>query len=128
MKTLLVVVLSLVLLAGCQSQPAYTDTGEPGQIKAVVFYDDNGNGRLDNSEPGAQIELHISQEISCPPTRLENGATISTDVDGFAIFRDLNPGKYCVAPIGNFVMTTKMTQEVYVSSEEITNIVFGISK
>jgi uncharacterized protein (DUF2141 family) len=128
MKILLVFALSLVLLAGCQSQPAFTDTGEPGQIKALVFYDDNGNGRLDNGETGAQIELNISQEISCPPTRLDNGATISTDVDGFAIFRDLNPGKYCVAPIGNFVMTTKMTQEVYVSSEEITNIVFGISK
>jgi uncharacterized protein (DUF2141 family) len=128
MKILLVFALFLVLLAGCQSQPAFTDTGEPGQIKALVFYDDNGNGRLDNGETGAQIELNISQVISCPPTRLDNGATISTDVDGVAIFRDLNPGKYCVAPLGNYVMTTKMTQEVYVNSEEITTVVFGVSK
>jgi uncharacterized protein (DUF2141 family) len=128
MKILLFFTLSLVLLAGCQNQPAFTDTGEPGQIKAVVFYDDNGNGSMDNGETGAQIELNISQEISCPPSRLDNAATLSTNLNGVAIFMDLNPGKYCVAPLGNYVMTTKMTQEVYVSSEEISTVMFGISK
>jgi hypothetical protein len=27
-----------------------TDTGKPGQIKAVVFYDENGNGSRDPGE------------------------------------------------------------------------------
>jgi uncharacterized protein (DUF2141 family) len=128
MKILLFLIVSLYMLAACQSQPSFTDTGGPGQIKAIVFYDDNGNGQMDNSESGAQIELNISQEISCPPSRLDNAATLSTDVNGVVIFMDLKPGKYCVSPIGNYVMTTKMTQEVDVSSQEITTVMFGVSK
>ena len=71
MKYLLVFILSLAFLAGCQSQPDYTDNGNPGQIKAVIFYDDNRNGAMDDDETGAQTEVGISQDVSCPPSTRE---------------------------------------------------------
>jgi len=54
MKHLLVFVLMLVLLTACgESEPSFTDNGNPGDIKAVVFYDDNQNGIMDSGETGA---------------------------------------------------------------------------
>jgi uncharacterized protein (DUF2141 family) len=126
MKSLLVFVLLLALSAGCQSQPAYTDNGNPGQIKAVIFYDDNRNGIMDSNEAGVQTELGISQEISCPPSNDEAIAPIVADVNGVVFFQELKPGKYCIHPMGNFGMTTKQNLEIYVSSEATTTAMFGI--
>jgi hypothetical protein len=128
MKSLMVFVLSLVLLTSCQSQPPYTDNGNLGQIKAVIFYDSDRNGVMDGSESGAQIELGISQDISCPPSRDEAITPIVADVNGVVLFQELKPGKYCIHPIGNFGMTTKQNQEVYVSSDQTTTVLFGIVK
>jgi uncharacterized protein (DUF2141 family) len=128
MKPLLVFVLSLALLTGCQSQPAYTDNGNPGQIKAVVFYDDNRNGTMDSGETGAQVEVGISQDISCPPSNMDKITSVNADADGTAIITDLKPGKYCVAPTGDYRMTTKLTQELYVSSDVTTTVMFGIDR
>jgi uncharacterized protein (DUF2141 family) len=128
MKSLLVFVLSLTLLTGCQSQPAFTDNGNPGQIKAVVFYDNNRNGIMDSAETGAQVEVGISQDISCPPTSMDKITTFNTDASGIALITDLKPGKYCLHLIGEYSPTTKLTQDIYVSSDMITTVAFGIVK
>jgi uncharacterized protein (DUF2141 family) len=128
MKPLLVFVIFFVLLTGCQSQPAYTDNGNLGQIKAVIFYDDNSNGVMDSGETGVQTELGISQDVSCPPSRKDTITAINADVNGVVLFTDLKPGKYCVHPIANFGMTTKQNLEIYVSSDETTTVSFGIVK
>ena len=118
-------VLSLTLLTGCQSQPTHIDNGNPGQLKAIVFYDDNKNGAVDNGESGTQAKVAIAQEVSCPPINDPNW--MDTDSSGVVLFEDLKPGKYCVFPFSNgLAMSTKMTQEVYVSSDAITTIIFGI--
>jgi uncharacterized protein (DUF2141 family) len=128
MKHLMVFIFFFVLLTGCQSQPAFTDNGNPGQIKAVVFYDDNRNGVMDGGETGAQIEIGISQDISCPASSQDKVTNIQADANGAVIFKDLKPGKYCVNLNGNYNNTTKLTQEVYVSSDLITTVMFGIVK
>ena len=125
MKHLLIFAWLLALLTACNSEPPYTDNGNSGQIKTIVFYDDNGNGTMDTGESGAQSQVAISQEVSCPPTSDPNW--IDTDSNGTYVFKDLEPGKYCVLPFSNGLsMTTKMTQEVYVSSDWVTTVAFGI--
>lgn len=128
MKYLLVFILLLVFLAGCQSQPAYSDNGNPGQIEAIIFYDDNRNGVMDGSETGVQTELGISQDVSCPPSRAEAISSLTADENGVALFMDLTPGKYCIHLIRNFGMTTRQNLEVYVSSDQTTTVAFGVVK
>lgn len=128
MKYLLVFILLLVFLAGCQSQPAYSDNGNPGQIEAIIFYDDNRNGVMDGSETGVQTELGISQDVSCPPSRAEAISSLTADENGVALFMDLTPGKYCIHLIRNFGMTTRQNLEVYVSSDQTATVAFGVVK
>ncbi|HEY6072529.1 MAG TPA: SdrD B-like domain-containing protein [Anaerolineales bacterium] len=128
MKRLLVTALAFALMAGCNSQPPYVDNGNPGQIKAVFFYDDNRNGTQDSGESGAQVEAGISHDVSCPATSTDKTTIVMAGADGAALFKDLKPGRYCVVPWGNFSMTTKLTQVVYVSSDAITTVKFGIIK
>ncbi len=123
MKRLLVVSLWLGFLAGCASQPLYTDNGNSGQIKAVVFYDDNKNGVIDGAETGFQTQVALSQEVSCPPTGKPDW--VDTDASGVHVYQDLKPGKYCVFSRGGGGGTTRLTQEVYVSSDQTTTVVFG---
>ncbi len=122
-KILLTTVILVVLLAGCGKQPTYTDNGNPGQIKAVVFYDDNKNGVMDSGETGAPQRVAISQEVTCTPADPEY---VSTDADGEVLFKDLKPGRYCVFVGNGYGMTTKMLLEVYVSSDLVTVAPFGI--
>ena len=124
MKPLILFTLFLTLLIGCDSQPAFVDNGDPGQIKAVVFYDNNKNSVMDSSETGAPLRVAISQEVSCPPSGIPN--FVETDVNGESLFTDLKPGKYCVFVDNNSGMTTKMTQEVYLSSDQELVVMFGI--
>ena len=126
MKRLLFFVLLLTFLNGCASQPLNTDTGKPGQIKVVVFYDDNKNGVMDAGESGAQSRVAISQELSCPPAGDPNW--VDTDPSGIHVFQDLKPGKYCVFPLGAVSYTTKMTQEAYVSSDQVATVAFGMER
>ena len=130
MRRLLMRGVLLVLLTACGNrEPAFTDNGNPGQIKVVVFYDDNKNGAMDTGETSAQVEVGISQEVSCPAGSLDKVTPMTTDKNGEAVFDNLKPGKYCVAPIlGSLSMTTKYTQEVYVSSDVVTTVLFGIVK
>lgn len=125
--TFLRMILFLVL-AGCGTQPTYTDNGNPGQIEVTVFYDDNKNGKLDSGESGAPVEAGISQDISCPPSSQDKNIYSNADANGIALFENLKPGKYCVGLNGNYSNTTKMTLEVYVSSDRRTMVSFGIAR
>lgn len=126
MKRFLVFVLLLALLTSCDRKPQYTDNGNPGQIKAVVFYDDNKNGTMDSGETGAPQRVAITQEVTCTPTGTPN--FVQTDVNGVTMFRDLKPGMYCVFIDNGYGMTTKMDYQVYVSSDLVTTVMFGVVK
>lgn len=129
MKRFLVFVFMLVLLTACgESAPPYVDNGNPGQIKAVFFYDDNGNGQMDDGEEGVQAQqiAGMSQEISCPPT--STPVFEDSDSSGAIEFNDLKPGKYCLYLNNGFLPTTKQTQEVYVSSDQVTTVYFGVTR
>ncbi len=128
MKNFLAILLFGIILTGCQTQPAFTDNGNPGQIKAVIFYDENRNGVMDGSETGAQTELGLSQDVSCPPSRKDAITPMLAGADGVALFSNLKPGEYCIHPVQNFGMTTRQNQKVYVSSEQTTTVFFGIEK
>jgi len=126
-SSVLVVALLVVVLSACGgNQPAYTDNGNPGQIKVTVFYDDNKNGRQGGNETGAQVEVGISQDVSCPASSLDKNTFASTNGNGITVFSDLKPGRYCLGLNGNYSMTTKSTVEVYVSSDQVATIHFGI--
>ena len=129
MKRLLVFGLMLVLLTACgESEPPFTDNGNPGQIKAIFFFDDNKNGQQDDGETGVQAQsiVGIAQEISCPPT--STPSYVDTDANGVYEFKDLKPGKYCLYLNNGFTPVTKLTQEVYVSSDMVTTVYFGMGR
>ena len=125
MKKILLLGLMLVLLAACgESEPSYTDNGNPGQIQVTVFYDDNSNGAMDAGESGAPSRVAISQEVSCPPS--SDPAWRGTGANGSYTYQELQPGKYCVFFESNGMsVTTKMTQEVFVSSDQVAIVYFG---
>lgn len=128
MKRLLILGLMLVLLTACgESESQFTDNGNPGQIKVIVFIDANSNGTMEASESGTASRVAIAQEVSCPPTSDPN--LVQTDSNGTYTYQELQPGKYCVFFESNgLAVTTKMTQEVYVSSEQTTTVYFGFVK
>ncbi len=127
MKRSLVFGLILVLLTACgESEPQFTDNGNPGQIKVIVFIDANSNGSMEAGEAGTASRVAISQEVSCPPTSDPNW--LDTDSNGIYTYQELQPGKYCVFFESNGLpATTKLTQEVFVSSEQMTTAHFGIA-
>ena len=126
MKHLLVFVFLVALLAACaKSAPPYTDNGNPGQIKVVVFVDSNQNGVLDGDEKGASAKVALMQEISCPGT--SQPAWQDADANGARTFDDLKPGKYCVMINTERSVTSKLTQEVFVSSDTTTDATFSVS-
>lgn len=128
MKRLLIVGLILVLLTACGgSEPPFTDNGNPGQIQVIVYLDANSNGSMESDESGAASRVAIAQEVSCPSISDPNW--FDADSNGIHIYQELQPGKYCVFFDSNgLAVTTKMTQEVYVSSEQTTTVYFGFAK
>ena len=125
-RTLFHLAAAFILLAGCEQQPTYTDNGNPGAIKATVFFDDNKNGTMDGNETGAPVEIGVSQDISCPPSSLDKNTFSRADTTGVAFIGSLKPGKYCVGLNGNYSNTTRMNLQVFVSSDLITVVAFGI--
>ena len=126
MKLPWMLLLSVALLSGCQAGQSYTDNGSPGHIKATVFHDNNRNGVMDSDEAGAPVDVGISQPNSCPGSTFPDLTIVRADASGTALFRDLAPGKYCVHPVGPTNATTRLAQEVYVSSDEVATVAFGI--
>ncbi len=124
---LLCIILSY-MLAGCDKQPPYIDNGNPGQIKVFVFYDDNRNGAMDGGEAGVPAEVGISQDVSCPPSSRDKNTYSKADGNGIALFENLKPGKYCIGLNGNYNNTTKMNQEIFVSSDLRIVVLFGIAR
>ena len=127
MKRLLVFVLMLVFLTACgESEPSFTDNGNPGHIKAVVFYDDNQNGIMDNGETGAPSHrLALADRVGCSSS---TGSLnfVPTDSNGIVNFNDLKPGLYCVAIDNGYKTTTKLNLDAHVSSDVVTTVMFGV--
>lgn len=127
MKRLLVFVLTLVFLAACgESEPQFTDNGNPGHIKAVVFYDENQNGIMDSDETVApSIRLALADQVGCTSS---TGTLnfVPTDSDGVVNFSDLKPGRYCVGIDNGYKTTTKLNMDAYVSSDTVTTVAFGV--
>ena len=129
MKRLLVFVLMVVLLTACgKSEPLFTDNGNPGHIKAVVFYDENQNGIMDGGDTGApSIRLALADRVGCSSS---TGSLnfVPTDSNGVVNFSDLKPGLYCVGVDNGYKTTTTLTMDAYVSSDAVTTVMFGIIK
>jgi hypothetical protein len=126
MKKLFLLVIMSILTAGCaRSTPTVTDNGNPGQIKVNVFYDANGNDIQDAGEPGHQDRIIIGQDISCPPTDPAKFQFHQTDDNGQVVVKDLKPGKYCIGYAGSKTMSSKLTMDVYVSSDQEAQVSFG---
>ena len=127
MKRLLVFVLMLVLLTACsESKPPFTDNGNTGHIKVVVFFDENQNGIMDNGETGAPSHrLALGDQVGCTSS---TGSLnfIPTDANGIVNFNDLKPGLYCVAIGNGYKTTTKLNLDAYVSSDVVTTVMFGV--
>lgn len=127
MKKILLLGLMLVLLTACgESEPPFTDNGNPGQIEAVVFFDENQNGVMDGGETGApSYRLALADQVGCASS---TGTLnfIPTNSNGVVIFSDLKPGLYCVAIDNGYKTTTKLNLDAYVSSDMITTVYFGI--
>ena len=127
MRRLLVFMLMLVLLTACgESEPQFTDNGNPGQIKAVAFFDENQNGIMDSNETGApSIRLALADRVGCSSST-GSLTFVPTDSNGVVNFNDLKPGLYCVAIDNGYKTTTKLNLDAYVSSDAVTTVMFGV--
>ena len=128
MKKLIIFIVFAILLVGCASKPEIVDNGQPGQIKVTVYLDENRNGKMDENETGLAERVGISQDISCPAGSMDKVTEKQTDSNGEAVFRELDPGVYCVMYMGSSGTTTKLTVEVYLSSEQEAKVAFGLAE
>jgi hypothetical protein len=124
-----IAILLLVLCSfatGCaKATPAFSDNGNPGQIKITVFYDANGNNIQDAGEIGHQDRVLVGQDISCPPTDPAKFKFYQADDQGIAVVKNLKPGKYCVGYAGEKTMSSKLTLDVFLSSDQEAQVSFG---
>jgi uncharacterized protein (DUF2141 family) len=127
MKKIIGIFALLFWLTGCSSQPEIIDNGAPGQIKVLVFQDNNRNQLMDGDEQGLVERVGISQSLSCPAGDSSQITQADTGSDGVAVFRELKPGTYCVMFMGMRPMTTKMTLEIGLSSDQEAVVLFGIA-
>jgi len=127
MKRLLIFGMMLVLITACgEKEPQFTDNGNPGHIKAVVFYDDNQNGIIDSGETGAPSHrLTLADRVGCSSST-GSFTFVPTDSNGVVNFNNLKPGLYCVAIDNGYKTTTKLNLDAYVSSDMVTTVMFGI--
>ena len=126
MKKIIALLFFALLIAACSAKPEIIDNGNPGQIKVFVFQDENRNGVKDQGEPGVVDKVGISQDISCPASSMDKVTTAETNTDGETTYVDLQPGIYCVAYLGSKGVTTKLTVEVNLSSEQVAQVAFGL--
>jgi hypothetical protein len=123
-------VIIFVLLTGCrstgQSQQLITDNGKPGQIQVTLFIDQNNNGSKDAGEGGASDRVLISQDTTCPPTHQESITYLYPDAEGILLIDNLKPGTYCVSYSGDNAVTTRISNLINVSSEQVSQVKFGV--
>jgi hypothetical protein len=115
-----------LILAACSQKPEIVDNGQPGQIRVVVFQDDNRNGVKDSEETGLADRVGLGQGVSCPTQNIDEIMVVETDPSGEALYQGLKPGTYCVMYMGSAGVTTKLTVEVYLSSEQQAVVGFGL--
>jgi hypothetical protein len=113
-------------MQACSSPPEFVENGNPGHIRIVVFNDDNRNLVQDGSETGAAGQIGTSQGISCPARDPSQMSALETDASGKIRIEGLAPGNYCVQYIGSRGITTRLTQEVPVSSDQASLVIFGL--
>ena len=104
MKTIIAVMVFALFISACSAKPEIIDNGNPGQIIVTVFLDENRNGVKDQDEIGVVDKVGISQDISCPAGSIDKVKTAETNLDGEAMYEDLQPGIYCVAYLGGKVL------------------------
>jgi uncharacterized protein (DUF2141 family) len=127
MKKFLFISILFSLLVGCgTSAPEIVDTGQPGQIKVVVFLDSNRNGRPDDDEAALQEQVGISQDISCPAQSLDDVTFKTANASGEVLFDGLQAGEYCISYHGDLLPTTKLTFQVPLSSEQVLTAYLGL--
>ena len=126
MKKIFALLVFALVISACSTKPEIIDNGNPGQIKVFVFLDANRNGVKDPGEPGVVDQVSISQDISCPAGNIDKVTIAETNSDGETLYEDLQPGIYCVAYMGGKSVTTKLTVEVSLSSDQIAQVAFGL--
>jgi uncharacterized protein (DUF2141 family) len=124
MKKIFAVMVFVLLITACTPKPEIIDNGNPGQIKVSVFLDENRNGVKDPGEPGVVDQVGLSHDKSCPA--IDKETIVETNTSGETIFDDLPPGIYCVAFLGDKGVTTKLNADVYLSSEQVAQVAFGL--
>jgi len=120
----------MFLLSACSTpEPEIIDTGQPGSIQLVVFHDLNRNKVKDADEPGIVDRVALAfGGVSCPFSGpREELAVMETNPDGVALYSDLTPGKYCVHYMGSELTSTKLNHWVYLDSEELLEVHFGLT-
>ena len=128
MKKLIGVIFCGILMMGCSTQPEIVDNGQPGEVKVIVFLDENRNGAMDEGEPGLSDQVGLSQDVSCPAGNMDKVTIAETNPAGETVYEELKPGVYCVAYMGNKGSTTKLTVEVPLSSEQEALVAFGLTE
>ena len=128
MKRILALFLLLILFSGCSSKSEIVDDGNPGLIMVVTFLDENNNGIYEKNEPAISDKVGISQDVSCPPGNMDLVTKAETNIDGEAVFEDLEPGVYCVMYLGSRGSTTKLTLEIELSSEQQIRMELGLTE
>lgn len=126
MKKIIAVIVFALLISACSAEPEIIDNGNPGQIQVFVFLDKNRNGVKDQGETGIVDKVGISQDISCPAGSMDKVTIAETNINGETVYKDLQPGIYCVAYLGSKSVTTKLTVEVSLSSDQIAQVAFGL--
>lgn len=118
--------LLVALLAGCLKRTEFIDNGQPGTIRVVVFNDKNQNDFKDEGEVIGGEQVAIQFEGVCPPPTRDDMVFMDTDENGEAIFEDLQPGRYCVLYMDTAGATMRLNYEIYLNSEELISIGFGV--
>lgn len=123
------VIFLLLVLSGCSTpEPEIIDTGQPGNIKLIVFQDLNTNNTQDPGEPGVSdlVALTICRKPGEPAKYVQPEDVVRTDQEGAYLFRELSPDKYCVIYMGSSSTTTKLEYTVYLDSGESAEVGFGL--
>ena len=83
---------------------------------------------MDQDEVGLVERVAISQDISCPGSDTNKFTIIETDTSGTALFPELQPGTYCVMYLGSKPITTRITQDIHLSSDQEAVVYFGLAE